>query len=208
MLVFCYNDSGDMMDISTWVTTFIEGYQAYALWIILLFAILHPLTENPWSLLSLTLAITFVGIPVGYGIIFIGTVIGILLLYLIMHSIRLLSHDALLHKRGSKAILNWINDTQTWRHIIVIGMPAIPTYPIKIALPLSKMTFSKFFITLLSSYIFLYIANSLLYFGVLGIVTNNIPKPLAILLLTLFALYIYFGKSLRHKEANNIEVSK
>ena len=197
------------MDIAQWVQELINQYREYAFWLILLFGIAHPLTENPWSFLTMSIAITVLGIPLGYGTLLFGNIVGILLLYVIMHSIRKWSKDALLHKKVSKAVLDWINQTETWRHVIVIGMPSIPTYPIKIALPLSKMTFQKYFFTLLGSYLFLYIGNTLLYYGIIGIVTDAIPKPIAIGLLIIFVLYIYFGKSLRNrKEAGNNEVNE
>lgn len=144
----------------------------------------------------MSLALTFLGIPLGYGILLLGNILGILLLYGMIHGLRHLSHDALLHKKVSQTILQWINNTVTWRHIIVIGMPSVPTYPIKIALPLSSMTFVKYFRTLLGSYLFLYAANSLLYFGLLSTVTEAIPRFVGVALLILFALLIYFGKSI------------
>lgn len=196
------------MDIATWVTEIVNQYDDYALWLILLFGIAHPLTENPWSFLTMSLALTFLGIPLGYGILLLGNVIGIVLLYVIIHGLRYLSQDALLDKKISLTVLTWINRTDTWRHIIVIGMPSVPTYPIKIALPLSNMTFYKYFTTLLGSYVFLYAANSVLYYGLLGSIIAVIPRYVGITLLIVFAILIYFGKSvwpfgqIQHNEVN------
>lgn len=196
------------MDITTWVTETVNQYQDYALWLILLFGILHPLTENPWSFLTLSLAITFLGIPLGYSVVLLGNIIGILLLYLIIHGLRRLSKDAYLDKKIPTAVLKWINETESWRHILVLGMPTVPTYPVKIALPLSDMRFMKYSITIFGSYLFLHIANSLLYFGVLGFITDGIPRALGIALLILFAILIYFGKSMwpfGHKIHNEVK---
>lgn len=173
--------------------------EQYGFWIILLLAILHPLTENPWSFLTMSLALTILGIPLGYGTIFLGNIIGIVTLYAIMHGFNRSTNYFVLQQKTSKKVFDWIKNADTWRHIIVIGMPMIPTYPIKIALPLSGIGFIKYFWTLIGSYVFLYSAYTLLYFGLIGFITEAIPNSIAIISLSAFALYIYFGKTLREK---------
>lgn len=190
------------MDIMALFEQLQDFFGPYGFWMILVFGILHPLTENPWSFFTLSLAIAVLGIPLGYSTLLLGNIIGILLLYLIARGINRWTKYYLLKKNISKKILNWIDTTDTWRHIIVIGVPSIPTYPIKVALPFSRMSFGKYFGTLLGAYLFLHVANSLLYFGLLGFVTDTIPDWVSVVLLALFALYIYFGKTIRQKWRN------
>jgi len=187
------------MNIPELFDTLVNYAEQYGFWIILLLAILHPLTENPWSFLTMSIGLRILGIPLGYGTIFLGNIIGIILLYLIFHGIHQKTNYIAQQKKISKKVLEWVEQAETWRHIVVIGMPMIPTYPVKIALPLSNMSFRKYFLTLLGSYAFLYSAYSLLYFGLIGFITDAIPNSVAIICLAGFALYIYFGKSLRQK---------
>ncbi|RLD64676.1 MAG: hypothetical protein DRI84_08445 [Bacteroidetes bacterium] len=76
----------------------------------------------------------------------------------------------------------------------------IPTYPIKIAVPLSGVGFKKYLITIIGAYLFLFFGNTLIYFGVLGIITNNIPPYISFSLLLIFAIYIYFGHKIFYKD--------
>ena len=171
----------------------------YGFWMVVLFAFLHPLTENPWSFFTLSLALTVLGAPLGYTAIALGLAIGIGCLYVIAHAINRWSKYRLLEKNISKRVLDWIVATDTWRHIVVIGLPAVPTYPIKLALPFSRMTFRRYALTLAGSYLFLYAANTALYYGIFGFVRDTIPNWVSVVLLMLFALYIYFGQTMRKK---------
>lgn len=190
------------MNIPELFDTLIIYAEQYGFWIILLLAVLHPLTENPWSFITMSIGLRILGIPLGYGTIFLGNIIGIIILYLIFHGIHHKTNYIAQQKKLSKKVLDWVEHAESWRHILVIGMPMIPTYPVKIALPLSNMSFHKYFITLLGSYTFLYSAYSLLYFGLIGFITEAIPNSVAIICLAAFELYIYFGKSLRQKWRN------
>ncbi|MBU1020230.1 MAG: hypothetical protein KJ847_03375 [Firmicutes bacterium] len=172
----------------------------YGFLIVIVFGILHPLFENPLSLFNLALAISLLGIPLGYILVFSSNVVGILLLYYFATKFNQKSDDVLFRKKVSQKLLVWIKETSIWKHIIVIGVPLIPTYPIKLAVPLSNIGFKKYFITLIGAYIFLFFGNTLMYFGVLGFISNTIPNYISFILLSLFIVYLYFGNSLFKKE--------
>lgn len=167
--------------------------------IVIVFGIIHPLLENPLALFNFTLGIALMGIPIGVAVVFISNIIGILLLYYFTRMVNEKSNNFLNRKKVSGTILNWVNKTEMWKHIVVIGVPLIPTYPIKLAVPLSGVPFKKYMITLVGAYIFLYIGNSLIYFGVLGFISSTIPNWISFLLLSILVLYIYFGKHLFNK---------
>lgn len=166
---------------------------SYGFIIVIVFGILHPLTENPLSLFTLTLSITLLGLFYGYLLLFISNLIGIVLLYFLAEKINKSTNGFLYKRKTSIKVLNWIKTTKTWRHIIVIGVPFIPTYPIKLAVALSKVSFKKYMITIVGAYFFLFFGNSLLYFGVVGFITNNIPDYVSFTLLFGFVLFVYFG---------------
>jgi len=170
--------------------------QGWGFIIVIIFGIIHPLIEGPFALFNLSLAIALLGIPLGYAVVFASNVIGILILYLIAKKFNKSTNDYLFHKKVSKSTLDWVKNTPTWKHVVVIGVPAIPTYPIKIAVSLSKTSFKRYMITLVGSYIFLFFGNTLIYFGVAGLITNVIPNYVSFILLLVLVLYIYFGKHL------------
>lgn len=164
--------------------------------IVIIFGIVHPVLENPLALFNLTLAITLLGIPMGYAVIFASNIIGILLLYVLATKFNQKTNDFLFKKRVSNTALEWIQNTPVWKHIVVIGVPMIPTYPIKIAVPLSKVGFKKYMFTLIGAYVFLILGNTLIYFGIAGLISNVIPNYVSFILLLLLILYIYFGKTI------------
>lgn len=180
--------------------------QGWGFIIVIVFGIMHPVFENPFALFNLSLAIALLGAPIGYAVVFVSNVIGILVLYVLATKFNEKSNDILFKKKVSKSTLDWVKNTPLWKHIVVIGVPAIPTYPIKIAVPLSKVGFQKYMVTLVGAYIFLFIGNTLIYYGIAGLITNIIPNYVAILLLVLLILYIYFGKHLFNKEEQIEEV--
>ena len=198
------------MDITLFVEQLIAQYSDHVLLLIVLFGLLHPLTENPWSLFTLGLGITVLGAPVAYVVILTSNMLGVVMLYGIMHWLHRQSGYRLQHSPRIGKALAWLRKTPMYKHIIVIGLPSVPTYPIKIALPLTKMRFSRYFTTLLGSYVFLTIANSLIYYGIFGLVFGDIPEWLSILLLVLFAILVYAGKDLRKlfQSKSNPEVTE
>lgn len=178
----------------------------YGFIIVIVFGIAHPLIENPLSLFNLALAITLLGIGLGYIVVFVSNVIGIVILYYLVDRLKKKTNGAIFEKKVADKVLTWIRNTATWRHIIVIGVPMIPTYPIKIAVPLSGVGFKKYMITLIGAYLFLFFGNTLIYFGVLGIVTDNIPTYVSFILLSIFVIYIYFGQRIFYKgKLNKLE---
>lgn len=191
------------MNILQGIEDWVLQYETYAIYVIFLFGILHPLTENPWSLFTLGIAITMLGIPLGYTVVVVSTAIGMVLLYGSIHWIHRKSDYRLQHTKHVKQALDWLEQTPSWKHMIVIGMPTVPTYPIKAALPLTNMSFGRYVYTLGGSYLFLLLANSLIFFGVLGLIGLWIPQWLSVLLLIVVAVLIYFGNDLKKLVQSN-----
>ena len=171
----------------------------YGFIFIIILGVLHPITSNPWSFVTLSLSITLLGIALGYVTVFLANVVGILLLWAIVHVIRQKSHDYFQRKKYSQKALAWVKDTPSWKHMIVIGMPMVPTFLIKLSIPFTSMTFKRYFITLLGSYIFLFFGNTLMYFGITSLISDTIPNYVTYIILVLIVVYLYFGKQIKEK---------
>lgn len=191
------------IDFSSIVDEAILFLGNYGFIIVIIFGIIHPIIENPLSLFNLALAITLLGIGLGYIVVFVSNVVGILILYFLVNKLKERSNGYLSKKKVADKVFTWIRDTDTWRHIIVIGVPMIPTYPIKVAVPLSGVGFRKYMITLVGAYLFLFFGNTLIYFGITGIITNNIPNYVSFILLLTFVFYVYFGHRIFYKDKLN-----
>jgi len=193
------------LDLSLFVDEVILFLGNYGFVIVILFGIAHPILENPLALFNLTLAIALLGTAVGYIVVFVSNLIGILILYYLVMKVKNHKNKIFLKKNVPNKILEWARTTETWKHIVVIGVPLIPTYPIKIAVPLSGVGFKKYMLTIVGAYIFLFFGNTLIYYGVLGIVTDNIPNYVSFLLLLLFVIYVYFGNRIFYKEKLDVK---
>lgn len=181
------------IDFEVFVQEVLLFLGSYGFIIVIIFGIMHPLFESPLSLLNLALAFEILGFPFGFLLVFSSNIVGILLLYYFAYKFNEKSNNFLFRKRVSEKALDWVRTTATWRHILVIGVPLVPTYPVKIAVPLSKVGFKKYLITLVGAYVFLYFGNFLIYFGLLGFITDNIPNYVSFILLSVFVIYIYTG---------------
>jgi len=187
-------------ELSEFFISIFDFMNQYGFIIVFVFAVMHPMFELPASVLNLTLSISILGIGFGFVFVIFGNVIGLLLLYVLSNTVHQKTNNYLYKKRVSSKILLWIKNTSMIKHAIVIGAPLIPTYPIKIGVAFSDITFKKYIYTMGLAYTILYIGNSLIYFGIFGLITDVIPVHLAVFLLFLFALFVYFGNKLFKKE--------
>jgi hypothetical protein len=128
----------DFASLEQFANSALDFLGVYGFLIVIIFGVVHPLIENPLSLFNLTLAIAILGIPLGYLVVFLSNLVGIVLLYLIAIKFNKKTDNYLFKKKISNKALMWIRETPTWKHIVVIGVPMIPTYPIKLAVPFTE----------------------------------------------------------------------
>ena len=196
----CYNTTKVMtMTFVAIVDEILLFLGNYGFLLIILFGILHPLTENPWSFFTMSLSITLLGPILGYSLLLASNIVGILLLYIIVETINKRSDFFFEKKKVSKSVIDWLHNTPVWKHVIVIGMPMVPTYPIKVGLAFSKIGFKKYSTTLLLSYLYLYIIYTFAYYGLLSFLTEKIHTFVGVILIVLFIVIVYFGKNIREK---------
>jgi uncharacterized membrane protein YdjX (TVP38/TMEM64 family) len=167
--------------------------------LVIVFGIAHGLIDNPWSFLTLSLALSIMSIPLAYAVVLLSNYLGSALQYFLLHYINNKSNNYFYQKKVSKKILVWFDQQPIWKHIIVIGMPLVPTIPLRIALPFTKMSFQKYMVIIGGTYLFLYAAYTLVYFGIISFITDNVSEFIGIPLLIVFCLWVYFGKQLRDK---------
>jgi uncharacterized membrane protein YdjX (TVP38/TMEM64 family) len=170
----------------------------YGTWMVILIGALHPFIAFPAHIFILTVSIQVLGPVQGYIMLFIGNMIGILIFYPVLKTVQVNNHSKV-DNTFINQVFSWIRNEALWKHAVVIGAPLIPTQPIKYFLPLSGIGFKKYIVIFLSSYVILFISNSLLYFGVLSFFTNEIPTYLGIVFISLFVFFIYFGKNIFEK---------
>jgi hypothetical protein len=160
--------------------------------LIFVLSILHPTVEGPAALLLLTiLTILIDSIWLASLILLVGFSIGFSLFYVLVHYLHHKNNSQLERFIPTKKAIQWVKQQPTWKHIIVIGMPLVYTYPLRIAFTIQHNRFVPFWKETFLQYSFLTIANLLLYFGVIEFIFWDIPLWGISLILILLSISIY-----------------
>ncbi len=160
--------------------------------LIFVLSILHPTVEGPAALLLLTiLTILIDSIWLASLILLVGFSIGFSLFYVLVHYLHQKNNSQLERFIPTKKAIEWVKQQPTWKHIIVIGMPLVYTYPLRIAFTIQHKRFLPFWWETFLQYAFLTIGNLLLYFGVIEFIFWDIPLWGISLILILLSISIY-----------------
>ncbi len=186
------------MDFTPYIETAIEYLGIWSFLLIILFGILHPTVEQPWSFVATSYALLLYGV-IGLLILFVSNMVGVLILYVICHTIKVKNEDIIQNKKILHKSIKWLEKTETYKHIIAIGIPLVPTWIIKVAIGFTDIKLHKYMLILAGSYILLFTGNLLMYYGVVSILSDAIPYYVSFPLLTLFVVYLYSGRQLFEK---------
>jgi len=160
--------------------------------LIFLLAVLHPTVEGPAALLLLTvLTILIDSIWLASLILLIGFSIGFSLFYVLVHYLHQKNNSPLERFTPTKKAIEWVKQQPTWKHIIVIGMPLVYTYPLRIAFTIQHKKFIPFWKETFLQYSFLTIANLFLYYGVIQFIFWDLPIEIISVALLMIAIGIY-----------------
>ena len=160
--------------------------------VIFMLAILHPTVEGPAALLLLTiLTILIDSIWLASLILLVGFSIGFSLFYVLVHYLHQKNNSQLERFIPTKKAIEWVKQQPTWKHIIVIGMPLVYTYPLRIAFTIQHKKFLPFWWETFLQYAFLTVGNLLLYFGVIEFIFWDLPLWGISLILILLSISIY-----------------
>ena len=132
--------------------------------IIFFLSVIHQMISQPWSLLSVTVASIWFGIPVALVILWSGYLTGMVLYYILIKKMEQTYHFEK-HEKFIKA-RNWLRETPSYQHAISLGTPLVPTYFIKMMMPLSEPSFKSYMGVMIGAYVILTISNVLLYYGI------------------------------------------
>jgi len=146
---------------------FLLNLELHVLWmvmIIFLLSVIHPMISQPWSLLSVTVASIWFGIPLALMILWSGYVVGMIGYYFIIKRFNQ-KYQWTTYPKFKKAV-NWLEMTPAYQHAIALGTPLVPTYVIKMMLPLTEKSFYHYMLVMVGSYVLLTISNVLLYYGI------------------------------------------
>ena len=183
------------------LTIWFQSLGLIGLFVILIFAFFHCTFEGPFSLfLMVTAGLILDSFILGALIVLFVHFLGLPFFYWLVHFLDQKSNYWLKQQKLSNQILLWVESQPAWKHVIVIGLPSINTYLLKVAFTLNLKDLKHYMLYLMGSYSVLFIGNLLLYYGILGIFTSQIPAFVSVLLLLILIMFIYFGNRLLPKK--------
>lgn len=158
--------------------------------IIFVLSVIHPMISQPWSLLSVTVASIWFGIPLALLILWSGYLTGMVLYYFLIKKLDQTYHFEK-HEKFIKA-RNWLRETPSYQHAISLGTPLVPTYFIKMMMPLSELNFKRYMGVMIGSYIILTTANVLLYYGIFVEALLGERAWITFIILFMFIMMMYY----------------
>jgi uncharacterized membrane protein YdjX (TVP38/TMEM64 family) len=165
--------------------------------IIFVLSIIHPMISQPWSLMTVTVASLWFGIPLALLMLWSGYILGMVFYYLIIRKIDRKYHFKK-HSKFQKAI-KWLDETPGYQHAISLGAPLVPTYLIKMMMPLSEKSFKSYMGVMIGAYVILTVSNVLLYYGIFVEAIFGERSWMTFLILFMFIVLMY-GISYKNKQ--------
>jgi hypothetical protein len=164
--------------------------------IVLLLALLHPTLEGPAAILLLTiLTIFFEDVWVASGVLWIAYTVGFTFFYYVIHWLHQKTNKVVERFTPTKKAIEWVRRQPTWKHIFVIGMPLVYTYPLRIAFTIQHQKFYPFFWQTFLQYGVLTVGNLLLYFGIMQLIFFDLPIWIITVILAGISVGIYLIKT-------------
>jgi hypothetical protein len=159
--------------ISTWI---IDLPVFWVVFFLAILACLHPLIEFPAGIISFTLLATYWQ-NVWFAFIFLYAwhVVGLAFVYSLLKKLTPLTKAIQRKFPLTQKAMAWIATQQTWKHILVIGMPLTYTYPLRIGWTIHHTSFKHYIVQASLMYAFFYVGNFLLYFGFIQWVEGFVP---------------------------------
>lgn len=164
--------------------------------IVFILGFLHPTLEGPAAILLLTILTIFLG-NVWFASLLLWLVytLGFTCFYFFIHWLHKKTNKVVERFTPTKKAIDWVSRQPTWKHILVIGMPLVYTYPLRIAFTIQHQNFYAFFWQTFLQYGVLTIGNLLLYFGMIQLVFFNLPIWLISIFLIAISIGIYLIKT-------------
>lgn len=163
---------------------------------VFILAILHPTLEGPAAIFLLTvLTILLNHVWLASLVLWIGFTIGFSLFYFFIHWLHRKTNQVVEKYKPTKKAMMWVKQQPTWKHIIVIGMPLVYTYPLRIAFTIQHKKFYDYFWQTWLQYGVLTIGNLLIYFGIMQLIFFNLPMWIIGVILAILSIGIYLIKT-------------
>ncbi|MEY3609565.1 MAG: hypothetical protein RLZZ264_86 [Bacillota bacterium] len=155
-------------------------------------AVLHPTLEGPAAILLLTILTIFLkNVWLASALLWLAYTIGFSFFYILIHWLHKKTNQMVEKYSPTKKAIEWVRRQPTWKHILVIGMPLVYTYPLRIAFTIQHQKFYPFFWQTFLQYGVLTVGNLLIYFGIMQLIFFNLPIWVVSIVLAMLSTGIY-----------------
>jgi hypothetical protein len=165
--------------------------------IVLSIGIIHALISQPWSVVGVSISIYFFGPILGLSTLFMSYAIGNILFFYII--LKIDQHSNHKYPKWLLKGLSWIKKNPSYKHMISIGLPLVPTFFIKASLPIATKSLKKFMMIVTGAYVILTFFNVLIYYGFLVSIFQGEFSYITLIILILFLVVLYFANYVKHK---------
>ena len=156
-------------------------------------ALLHPTLEGPAAILLLTILTIFLNnVWLASALLWLAYTVGFSFFYILIHWLHRKTNKLVEKFTPTRKAIQWVSRQPTWKHILVIGMPLVYTYPLRIAFTIQHQKFFPFFWQTFLQYGVLTVGNLLIYFGIMQLIFFNLPIWVVSIVLALLSIGIYF----------------
>ena len=156
---------------------------------------IHPFISQPWSLLNISLSMIWFGELPGIILAFIFYVLGMIGYYGLIQVIE--KKYKLEENKRLIPIFKWLKETPSYKHAIAVGIPLVPTYFIKMLLPISEKPFLKYMAVMVSAYAFLTSVNVILYYGIFVSVLMGDATWITFIVFVLLIVIMYMSSHIK-----------
>lgn len=158
---------------------------------------IHPFISQPWSLLSVSLSMIWLGEAIGIFVAFTFYILGMIGYYGLVQLIE--KKYKLEENARLKKVFAWLKSTPSYKHAIAVGIPLVPTYFIKMLLPISEKPFLKYMVVMMSAYLFLTSVNVLLYYGIFVSVLMGEATWITFIVFVILIILMYTSSHIRRR---------
>lgn len=166
------------------------------IWVVMVVAVLsvlHPIIENPAGILMLTFLATYWHSPYLAALYLWGwNLVGLQLMYDLLHRVQPWGSKWIKkHVPQAPRFFYWLKNQPEWKHILVIALPLVYTYPLRIAWTVWQPSRVRYSLQSSFLYALFHLANIGLFLGLREVLENRLPLWVFAGILTLLAVLMY-----------------
>jgi len=158
-----------MLD-SIWLTieSFILSLGITGVFLLIGLTLLHPIFEFPAALFIMTLLAVLLGSP--WLAVFVMVPVhslGMVIYYYLVHWFNNKTSHVVFRFKPTTIALRWIETQPRWKHILVMGLPLVYTYPLRLGFTALETKLNRYLVAVIGMELVLFIGNLILYYSLL-----------------------------------------